>query len=101
MIKKLGHGLGTQGLARVTIKEDPRVPKDAKKGESPAPSGMMTLGEVAQYLRLHRSTVYRLAREGILPGFKAGNQWRFQKERVNQWMAEQEAASREPERKNP
>ncbi|MGH7362295.1 MAG: helix-turn-helix domain-containing protein [Candidatus Methylomirabilales bacterium] len=52
----------------------------------------MTLQEVATYLRLHRSTVYRLAREGVIPGFKVGNQWRFAKERVDQWMAGQESA---------
>jgi len=44
----------------------------------------MTLEEVARYLRLHRTTVYRLAGEGLIPGFKVGNQWRFAKERVDQ-----------------
>lgn len=53
---------------------------------------MMTLEEVARYLRLHPSTVYRLAREGIIPGFKLGSQWRFNRERVDRWMAGQEAA---------
>ncbi|MGH7411494.1 MAG: helix-turn-helix domain-containing protein, partial [Candidatus Methylomirabilis sp.] len=48
--------------------------------------------EVSEYLRLHRSTVYRLTREGIIPGFKVGSQWRFSRESVNQWMAGQEAA---------
>lgn len=67
------------------------MPTMAKVRKSSALS-MMTLQEVATYLRLHRSTVYRLAREGMIPGFKVGNQWRFSKERVDQWMAGQEAA---------
>lgn len=68
------------------------MPRLAKGGNGPARSTLMTLEEVARYLRLHRSTVYRLAGEGLIPGFKVGNQWRFAKERVDQWMAGQEAA---------
>ena len=71
-------------------------------GKGPVPSTtMMTLREVATYLRLHRSTVYRLAREGDIPGFKVGTQWRFSKERVDQWMVGQEAGFAGPERKEP
>ena len=78
------------------------MPRPAKVGKSPASSiMMMTLGEVARYLRLHRSTVYRLAREGIIPGCKVGSQWRFSKERVDQWMVGQEAGFAGPERKEP
>lgn len=68
------------------------MPRLAKRGNGPAPSALMTLDEVARYLRLHRSTVYRLAGEGLIPGFKVGTQWRFAKERIDQWMAGQEAA---------
>ena len=57
------------------------------------PSAMMTLEEVAGYLRLHNSTIYRLARAGVIPGVKIGGQWRFSQERVDEWLAEQEAAS--------
>ena len=60
--------------------------------KSLAPSLMMTLEEVAKYLRLHRTTVYRLAREGVIPGFKVGSQWRFSKDRVDRWMARQETS---------
>lgn len=67
----------------------PRLPKEEN---NPAPSALMTLDEVAGYLRLHRSTVYRLAGEGLIPGFKVGSQWRFAKERIDRWMAGQEAA---------
>jgi excisionase family DNA binding protein len=62
---------------------------------------MMTLEEVAKYLRLHRTTVYRLARESVIPGFKIGSQWRFNKTRVDQWMARQEAGFEGPERNYP
>ena len=57
------------------------------------PSVMMTLEEVARCLRLHTSTIYRLARAGVIPGVKIGGQWRFNQERVDMWLAQQEAAS--------
>jgi len=57
------------------------------------PSVLMTLEEVAGYLRLHTSTIYRLARAGVIPGVKIGGQWRFNQERVDKWLAQQEVAS--------
>ena len=57
------------------------------------PSLLMTLEEVARYLRLHNSTIYRLARAGVIPGVKIGGQWRFNQERVDEWLVQQEAAS--------
>ena len=74
------------------------MPRLTKLAKSPSSSLMMTLDEVAEYLRLHRTTVYRLAREGVIPGFKIGSQWRFNKARVDQLMARQEAGFEGPER---
>ena len=78
------------------------MPRLARMGKGPVPSTtMMTLREVATYLRLHRSTVYRLAREGDIPGFKVGTQWRFNSERLGRWMVGQKAGFAGPERKEP
>ncbi len=38
---------------------------------------VLSVREVAQYLKLNEQTVYRLAREGKLPASKIGKQWRF------------------------
>ena len=48
---------------------------------------VMTLGEVARYLRINKSTVYRMAREGTLPAWKLGNAWRFKKDAIERWIA--------------
>lgn len=88
------------GIA-VVDDEDPAVPKLAEGGKSSSSSTVMTIEEVATYVRLHRSTIYRLAREGIIPGFKVGDKWRFNKDRVDQWMVEQEAALRKKEKDRP
>jgi excisionase family DNA binding protein len=48
---------------------------------------LMTIDEVSKFLCVHRSTVYRLVRNGELPAFKVGDQWRFNKSQVDQWLS--------------
>lgn len=47
---------------------------------------LMTLEEAADYLKIAKPTLYRLLEEGKIPAFKVGNQWRFTKELINQWL---------------
>ena len=47
---------------------------------------VMTLNEVAEYLRIPRSTVYKLVQEGRIPGQKVGRQWRFHRAVVENWL---------------
>ena len=49
-------------------------------------SQIMTVDEVAEYLQLHPLTVRRLAREGEIPVFKLGRQWRAKRELLDQWL---------------
>lgn len=53
---------------------------------------ILTLKEVADYLKLAEKTAYRHAAEGKLPGFKVGGSWRFKKEDVLQWIEEQKVS---------
>ncbi|EPD5143458.1 methylation-associated defense system helix-turn-helix domain-containing protein MAD1 [Vibrio cholerae] len=50
---------------------------------------ILTLKEVAAYLKLAEKTAYRLASEGKLPGFKVGGSWRFKKNDLEQWIEKQ------------
>jgi excisionase family DNA binding protein len=50
---------------------------------------ILTLKELAEYLKLTEKTAYRLAAEGKLPGFKVGGSWRFKSEDINAWIEEQ------------
>ncbi|ATI01959.1 MULTISPECIES: helix-turn-helix domain-containing protein [Cycloclasticus] len=50
---------------------------------------ILTLKEVAEYLKLAEKTAYRLALEGKLPGFKVGGSWRFKREDILKWIEEQ------------
>ncbi|MGO9265991.1 MAG: helix-turn-helix domain-containing protein [Candidatus Binataceae bacterium] len=51
---------------------------------------VMTLEEVANYLRVHPSTIYRLVKRGKLPAFKVGSDWRFNLESIDHWRSQAE-----------
>lgn len=50
---------------------------------------ILTLKEVAVYLKLTEKTAYRLAAEGKLPGFKVGGSWRFKRDDLEKWIQNQ------------
>ena len=50
---------------------------------------ILTLREVAAYLKLAEKTAYRLASEEKLPGFKVGGSWRFKREDLDAWIEKQ------------
>ncbi len=47
---------------------------------------LMTLEEVAKYLRLSVHTLYKMAEQRRIPALKAGKQWRFKKEEIDKWL---------------
>jgi len=49
---------------------------------------IMTLEETAKYLKIGKSTLYKMAREGKIPAVKIANQWRFRKEDIDKWLHE-------------
>ena len=52
-------------------------------------SEILTLDEVAVYLKAGKKTVYRLAQLGEIPGFKLGGTWRFRRSELDRWIAAQ------------
>ena len=56
---------------------------------------IMTLKEVADYLKLAEKTAYRLAAEGKLPGFKVGGSWRFKREDIATWIEKSKASQKD------
>lgn len=47
---------------------------------------IMTIKEVAEYLKLTEKTAYRLAADGKIPGFKVGGAWRFRRSEIDEWI---------------
>lgn len=50
---------------------------------------ILTLEEVAAYLKAGKKTVYRLAQQGQIPSFKLGDTWRFRRTELDRWIAAQ------------
>lgn len=55
-------------------------------GNAHSNSEILTVTEVAQFLRVPKSTVYKLARLGQLPASKIGKHWRFLRRDIHEWM---------------
>lgn len=51
---------------------------------------LLTVREVAEYLRVHQATVYRLLKEQKLPAFRVGSDWRFSREVIERWTIQEE-----------
>lgn len=47
---------------------------------------VLTLEELALYLKIPKSTLYKLVQEGRVPGQKLGKQWRFGKLAIDRWL---------------
>lgn len=45
---------------------------------------IMTVDEVAKYLKLSKITVYKLTQKGDIPGFRIGSSWRFNREKIDE-----------------
>ena len=53
----------------------------------------MTPREAAEYLSVHVRTIYRLAKNGEIPGRKIGGSWRFKKDALDEWLSWREYSS--------
>jgi excisionase family DNA binding protein len=54
-----------------------------------AEAKVISISELSEYLRVHRSTLYRLLKKGQLPGFRVGSDWRFNVEAIDRWCRQQ------------
>lgn len=65
-----------------------RIPKSEITGKE-----IMTPREAADYLSVHVRTIYRLAKNGEIPGRKVGGSWRFKKGALDEWLSWRENPS--------
>ncbi len=57
--------------------------------EAAMDTDILTVREVAAYLKIKEKTAYRLAAEGKIPGFKVGGSWRFRQSDIESWIKTQ------------
>jgi len=53
----------------------------------------MTIDDLAAYLQVSKSSLYKLSQEGKVPGQKVGRHWRFRKEAIDRWLDQNEQIS--------
>ena len=70
-------------LAFITTYPSKTMPSNA------ADNVIMTIGEVADYLKVTERTIYRLAGAKQIPAFKVGGSWRFSMIDIDRWIREQ------------
>jgi len=49
----------------------------------------LTLEQIAEYLQMSTSSIYKMAQAGKIPAYKVGRQWRFKKEEIDKWVEKQ------------
>ena len=54
---------------------------------------VMTIDDLAEYLKLSTSTLYKLCAEGKVPGQKVGRHWRFHKDVIDHWLGKRPSAT--------
>ena len=60
----------------------------------PAMDKWLTLEQIAEYLQMSTSSIYKMAQAGKIPAYKVGRQWRFKKELIDEWMVRKEFKDR-------
>ncbi len=50
------------------------------------PGGVLTIEELSTYLKIPKSTLYKLVRDGKIPSQKVGRHWRFRKAAIDRWL---------------
>ncbi len=70
---------------------------DAGNGEPGTWPEILTVNEVARYLRLAEATVYKLAQAGGIPAARVGGVWRFSRRLLDEWLDQQMRANLAPE----
>jgi excisionase family DNA binding protein len=64
-----------------------------KPRDHAAPSPLMTVNELARYLKVSHRTIYRLLRSGHLPILKISDGLHFDRNEINRWIAERQIKS--------
>ncbi|MCF8049736.1 MAG: helix-turn-helix domain-containing protein [Desulfobacterales bacterium] len=58
------------------------------------PKDVLNINELASYLDIPKSTIYKLVRERKIPAQKVGRHWRFHKETIDAWLGNRTEAGK-------
>lgn len=54
----------------------------------------LTLEQIAEYLQMSTSSIYKMVQKGKIPAYKVGRQWRFKKKEIDEWIKSQKQSMR-------
>lgn len=60
----------------------------ARQSRPPPPPEVMTIDDLAAYLQVSKSSLYKLAQDGKVPGQKVGKHWRFRRQTIDTWLSD-------------
>jgi excisionase family DNA binding protein len=72
-------------------RRDRESPQMMKPRNTAEPIQIMSVKEVARYLHVHPTTVYRLLHKRQIPAFKIGSEYRFERASIVRWTADKQA----------
>jgi excisionase family DNA binding protein len=55
-------------------------------GRAAPPPEVMTISDLAEYLQVSKSSLYKLVQQGKVPGQKVGKHWRFSRASIDKWL---------------
>jgi excisionase family DNA binding protein len=61
---------------------------------------ILTMRDLCDLLRVHPTTLYKLIKKGKIPSFRIGTDWRFRRDKIKRWMADQSIVSKETKRED-
>ena len=69
--------------------------------KSRQPTTVLTIDDLADYLKISKSTLYKLAQEGAVPGQKVGRHWRFHRDAIDGWLKRDVRLDRDTRKRRP
>ena len=78
---------------RIVMQDGAMFQGTLEMGASPAQDRWMTIEELARYLEVDAGTVSQWAQGGRLPAQREGKEWRFERSRVEEWLAQEKIKS--------
>jgi excisionase family DNA binding protein len=60
-----------------------------KSRDDATPRRIMTTTEVAEYLKVHQTTIYKMVAQGQIPFFRVGSDYRFHRDIIDKWMTDE------------
>ena len=79
----------TDRMTALDRKTAPRRPPSKVASGGVPTDAVFTIDDLVVYLKLPKSTVYKLAQEGKIPGQKVGRHWRFHRATIDSWLKNQ------------